>query len=61
MLTMAKGDQPLAVVTGGPQDRAERPEQSRVPGSLGNLCVQQTPEAIKETQWAEGHIPGFLC
>lgn len=61
MLTMAKGDQPLSVVASGAQDRAERPEQGGVPGSLGKLRVQQIPGARKETPWAEGPIPGFLC
>lgn len=58
MFTMAKVDQGLALVTGGPEDRARRPEQERMSRSLGKLCAQWRHEGMEEAPCTELHAPG---
>ena len=48
MLPMAKVDQGLALVTGGPEDRSRRPEQEIMSRSLGKLCASGDTKAWRK-------------
>lgn len=57
MLTMATGEAPGSVVTGGPEDRARRPEQEEMKCSI----PWQTASPGEMLRHGGSHTPGSQC